>query len=61
MMGEGTIFSPGDRAPNDGTYIEDGVNSFHMGIQNPKKVKLSKGERFPETTNHERKWKRMDH
>lgn len=58
-MGEQTIFSPGDRAPNDGTYIEDGVNSYHTGINNPKKVNLLKGQRFPETTNHERKWKRM--
>lgn len=61
MMGESTVFSPGDKAPNDGTYIESGVNSFHMGIQDPKKVQLSKGERFPDTTNHERKWVRMDH
>ncbi|WP_169084062.1 YjzC family protein [Paenibacillus sp. PL91] len=60
-MGEGTMFTPGDKAPNDGTYIEDGVNSFHMGIQNPKKVRLNKGDRFPQTTNHERIWRRMDH
>ncbi|SFE82957.1 YjzC-like protein [Paenibacillus algorifonticola] len=60
-MGEGTLFSAGDKAPNDATYIEDGVNSFHQGIQNPQKVKLSKGQRFPDNTNHERKWKRMGH
>ncbi|MCA0756364.1 YjzC family protein [Paenibacillus sp. N4] len=60
-MGEWTLFSPGDRAPNDGVYIETGVNSFHMGIQNPKKVSLNRGQRFPETSNHERKWKRMGH
>lgn len=58
-MGEFTMFNQGDRAPNDGTYIETGVNSFHMGIQNPKKVTLHKGEQFPENTNHERKWIRM--
>jgi hypothetical protein len=58
-MGEFTIFNQGDRAPNDGTYIETGVNSYHMGIQNPKKVSLHKGERFPDNTNHERKWIRM--
>ncbi|WP_138754010.1 YjzC family protein [Paenibacillus sinopodophylli] len=60
-MGEGTMFSPGDKAPNDGTYIEEGVNAFHMGIQNPKKVTLNKGQHFPDTSNHERKWKRMGH
>ncbi|MUT68400.1 YjzC family protein [Paenibacillus sp. NEAU-GSW1] len=58
-MGEWTVFSPGDSAPNDGTYIEIGVNAFHMGVNDPKKVRLAKGERFPETSNHERKWKRM--
>ncbi|WP_028608675.1 YjzC family protein [Paenibacillus harenae] len=60
-MGEWTTFVAGDRAPNDGTYIEHGDNSFHMGVKNPKKIQLSKGERFPETTNHERRWRLMDH
>ena len=58
-MGEWTLFSPGDKAPKSGTYIEDGVNSFHMGINNPQIFKLHKGDRFPNTSNHERKWKRM--
>lgn len=57
-MGEFTIFNQGDKAPNDGTYVETGVNSFHMGIQDPKRVTLHKGDRFPENTNHERKWTR---
>ncbi|MCK9857557.1 YjzC family protein [Paenibacillus sp. ATY16] len=60
-MGEWTIFSPGDRAPNDGVYIETGDNSYHMGINNPQKVSLKRGEKFPETSNHERRWKRMGH
>ncbi|GIQ64022.1 hypothetical protein PACILC2_25900 [Paenibacillus cisolokensis] len=59
QMGEWTRFEPGDKAPNDGIYIEDGENSFHMGINNPHKIRLRKGERFPDTTNHNRKWKRM--
>ncbi|MCR2805340.1 YjzC family protein [Paenibacillus soyae] len=58
-MGEWTVFNQGDRAPNDGTYIETGVNDYHMGIEDPKKVRLHKGERFPQNTNHERKWIRM--
>ncbi|MFD0961770.1 YjzC family protein [Paenibacillus chungangensis] len=59
MMGEFTTFSPGDRAPNNGTYIETGVNDYHMGIENPRKVRLNRGEKFPGTSNHERKWKKM--
>ncbi|GGF94138.1 YjzC family protein [Paenibacillus abyssi] len=60
-MGEWTEFEPGDRAPNDGVYIEIGERAFHMGIENPKKVELRKGERFPDTSNHNRKWKKMKH
>ncbi|CAM3629865.1 YjzC family protein [Marinicrinis lubricantis] len=56
-MGERTEFEPGDKAPNNGTYIEIGETAFHMGIENPKKVTLSKGDKFPETTNKDRKWK----
>ncbi|GIP36011.1 YjzC family protein [Paenibacillus sp. J2TS4] len=57
-MGERTEFNAGDRAPNNGVYIEVGENDFHMGINDPKMVELQKGERFPELTNHNRKWKR---
>lgn len=57
-MGEKSQFSPGDTAPNDGQYIEIGENAFHMGINNPKTVTLQQGETFPETSNHNRKWKR---
>lgn len=55
-MGERSQFEPGDRAPNDGEYIEIGERAFHMGIENPKHVYLQKGERFPDTTNEDRKW-----
>lgn len=58
-MGEQSEFNPGDKAPNNGLYIEIGENDFHMGINDPKKVKLSKGDRFPETTNKNRKWSKM--
>ncbi|GGE00502.1 YjzC family protein [Paenibacillus nasutitermitis] len=60
-MGEWTEFRPGDRAPNEGTYIEVGEASFHMGVNNPKKVHLDKGEKFPGTSNSDRKWKRLHH
>lgn len=56
-MGEQTEFEPGDKAPNDATYIEVGEADFHMGINDPKQIRLRKGERFPETSNHNRKWK----
>jgi hypothetical protein len=60
-MGEKTLFEPGDKAPNDAEYIEVGENDFHMGINNPKKVRLSKGDRFPDNTNEDRKWKKVRH
>ncbi|WP_028558702.1 YjzC family protein [Paenibacillus pinihumi] len=58
-MGEWTEYRPGDKAPNDGNYIEVGENDFHMGIENPKKIHLNKGDQFPDTSNHNRKWKKL--
>ncbi|WP_159888096.1 YjzC family protein [Paenibacillus puerhi] len=58
-MGEWSQFRPGDKAPNDGEYMEVGEDAFHMGINDPKIVKLKKGDAFPDTSNHNRKWKRM--
>lgn len=57
-MGEQTEFNPGDQAPNDGLYREVGESAFHMNINNPKSIELRAGQHFPETTNHNRKWKR---
>jgi hypothetical protein len=59
-MGERTQFDQGDHAPNDGQYMEIGEAAFHMGVNNPKIVTLKKGDPFPETSNHNRKWKRKD-
>lgn len=58
-MGERTEFRPGEEAPNDGVYIEIGENDFHMGIKNPKRIKMRAGQTFPNTSNHNRKWTRM--
>lgn len=58
-MGEQSEFNPGDRVPNDGEYAEIGEAAFHTNINNPKHVRLRAGERFPETSNHNRKWKRF--
>jgi hypothetical protein len=57
-MGEQTQLNQGDTAPNDGVYVEVGVNAFHMGINDPKRVTLKKGDKLPKNTNHERKWVR---
>jgi hypothetical protein len=60
-MGEWTQFRTGDTAPNDGEYIETGENaSRHQGINNPKNIFLKKGESFPESSNHNRKWVRKN-
>ncbi|MFS0872695.1 MULTISPECIES: YjzC family protein [Paenibacillus] len=58
-MGEQTEFEKGDKAPNDGEYTEVGEKSFHTEIQNPRRITLKKGESFPETSNQNRKWKRL--
>ncbi|WP_166245825.1 YjzC family protein [Paenibacillus turpanensis] len=55
-MGERTQFVPGAKAPNDGIYMEIGEDDYVMGINNPKIVKLKKGDKFPETTNKNRHW-----
>ncbi|ANE46040.1 hypothetical protein SY83_06785 [Paenibacillus swuensis] len=57
-MGEQSLFEPGQKAPNNGIYYEVGEDDFHMNINNPKQVELSKGDKFPELTNHNRKWRR---
>jgi hypothetical protein len=58
-MGEWSQFEPGHRAPNDGVYMEVGEDAFHMGITNPQSITLEKGEKFPETSKKDRKWKRV--
>lgn len=58
-MGEPTRFRAGDKAPNDGEYIEVGEYNPIMGVQDPKRVKLKKGQRFPDTTNDRRHWMKM--
>jgi len=55
-MGEQTMFNPGDHAPNDGEYIETGDRDRVMGINDPGRVMMRKGEAFPNTKNDHRKW-----
>ncbi|WP_025691480.1 YjzC family protein [Paenibacillus zanthoxyli] len=60
-MGEQTEFEEGQRAPNPGIYTEVGeARSFHTEIQHPKSIKMKKGDTFPETTNKNRKWKKVE-
>lgn len=53
-MGENRHFRPGYKAPNDGVYIEIGETG--SSVVNPKQVRLRAGQRFPETSNHNRLW-----
>ncbi|MDF2669080.1 MAG: hypothetical protein K0R67_1386 [Paenibacillus sp.] len=59
-MGERTEFRPGEEAPNSAFYIEIGENDNIMGINNPKKISLKAGDPFPNTSNHNRKWTKME-
>jgi len=53
-MGQKNHFRPGDEAPNDGIYIEIGESG--SSVMNPNQIKLKAGDRFPETSNHNRVW-----
>lgn len=59
-MGEHTEFRPGDKAPKNGHYMEFGEIGIDTPILDPKHVKLQKGDRFPNTSNQNRKWKMKD-
>lgn len=53
-MGQKHRFRSGDRAPNNGIYVEVGENGSN--VVNPKSVKLKAGDPFPEAANDERHW-----
>lgn len=53
-MGQRRQFRPGEKAPNNGIYIEIGETGDN--VMNPKRIKLQAGDRFPENTNHNRIW-----
>ncbi|GGJ01503.1 hypothetical protein GCM10010885_08380 [Alicyclobacillus cellulosilyticus] len=59
-MGQHNQFEPGWEVPNDGEYIEIGEHPDSGNhIRNPRRVRLRKGDTFPETTNGNRKWTRV--
>lgn len=53
-MGQNRHFTPGQKAPNNGIYIEIGETGSN--VNNPRKIKLSAGDSFPETSNQNRHW-----
>lgn len=53
-MGEYTQFKIGQKAPNNGSYIEIGEKG--TSVSDPQMIKLEAGEKFPENTNDDRVW-----
>lgn len=53
-MGQNRRFRSGQKAPNDGIYVEIGETGSM--VKDPQMVKLTAGERFPENSNHNRQW-----
>lgn len=54
MMGQNRQFRAGQKAPNNGIYMEIGEEGD--SVMNPKQVRLKAGDPFPENSNHNRKW-----
>lgn len=54
FMGQNHQFKHGDKAPNNGIYIE--VGETNSNVRSPKQIKLRAGDHFPETTNQDRVW-----
>ncbi|KIL47229.1 YjzC family protein [Jeotgalibacillus soli] len=53
-MGQNHQFKPGQKAPNNGFYVEIGESG--STVNKPQKIHLAAGDTFPETTNHNRVW-----
>lgn len=53
-MGQSRHFRSGDKAPNNGIYVE--VGETGSMVMHPKSIKLKAGDHFPETTNDDRHW-----
>ncbi len=53
-MGQNRQFKSGQKAPNNGIYIEIGETG--STVVNPKRLKLKAGDAFPETSNDKRVW-----
>ena len=53
-MGQNRQFKAGDKAPNNGIYMEIGETG--SDVKNPKRIRLKAGDSFPENSNHNRIW-----
>lgn len=53
-MGQRRHFKSGNKAPNNGYYVEIGEEGDN--VVNPRKIKLKAGDPFPENSNHNRIW-----
>ncbi|GAA0314646.1 YjzC family protein [Bacillus carboniphilus] len=53
-MGQNRQFKPGQKAPNNGIYVEIGETGSN--VMHPKSIKMSAGDKFPECSNHNRVW-----
>lgn len=53
-MGQSRQFRAGQKAPNNGIYIEIGETG--SPVNNPQRLKLKAGDTFPENSNHNRIW-----
>jgi hypothetical protein len=53
-MGQSRQFHAGQKAPNNGIYIEIGETG--STVNNPQRLKLKAGDAFPENSNHNRVW-----
>ncbi|PPA68925.1 YjzC family protein [Jeotgalibacillus proteolyticus] len=54
IMGQNHQFKPGQKAPNNGYYVEIGETG--STVNDPNQIKLKAGEEFPETKNKDRVW-----
>ncbi|WP_409304642.1 YjzC family protein [Peribacillus sp. SCS-155] len=56
-MAQNNRFKPGQKAPNNGIYVEIGETGSM--VVEPRMAKLRAGQRFPETANDDRVWRRV--
>ena len=53
-MSQKRQFKPGNKAPNNGFYVE--IGETESMVKDPKQIHLEAGEEFPATTNKDRIW-----
>ncbi|MFC3041779.1 YjzC family protein [Virgibacillus xinjiangensis] len=53
-MGEQSRFKAGDKAPNNGIYIEKGETGSN--VEDPRQLEMEAGQEFPQNTNQDRVW-----